>query len=146
MFSLFEHISEGSDLYAGQVAPVCRRYNLTYMEFTVLMFLANNPQYDTAAQIVRMRRLTKSHVSMSLQRLQERGLVEGVYFPGNRKKLHLRVTEAAQGIVEAGRQIQRAFAEKLLQGFSPEEREQMRNLLMRIYQNMKREEEQNADE
>ena len=146
MFSLVEHISEGGDLYASQVPPVCRGNDLTYMEFTVLMFLANNPQYDTAAQIVRMRRLTKSHVSVSLRRLQERGLVAGVYFPGNQKKLHLRVTEAAQGIVEAGRQIQRAFAEKLLQGFSPEEREQMRKLLTKIYQNMKREEEQNAEE
>ena len=39
--------------------------------------LANNPQYDTATQIVRYRHLAKSHVSVSIRSLQERGLILG---------------------------------------------------------------------
>ena len=69
MFPIFDHITDGQNLYERTVMPVCRKFGLTYMEFTVLMFLQNNPQYDTAAQIVKIRRLTKSHVSVTLKSL-----------------------------------------------------------------------------
>ena len=48
----------GKDLYQQTVMPVCKKYDLTYMEYTVLMFLFNNPGCDTATQIVRARNLT----------------------------------------------------------------------------------------
>lgn len=144
MIPVFEHIFAGQNLYERTVMPVCREYGLTYMEFTVLMFLVNNPQYDTAAQIVRIRRLAKSHVSVSLKRLQERGLVQGVYFPGNQKSLHLRVTEAAEPIIKAGLAAQREFGDLLVRGFTAEEVELMQKLSERVYENMKQEEEKNG--
>ena len=55
----FAHCVDVEELYENMVSPVCEKYELTYMEFTVLMFLANNPQYDTATQIVRYRHLAK---------------------------------------------------------------------------------------
>lgn len=45
--------------YAQCVKPVCEAHGLTRMEFDILLFLANNPAYDTAADIVRIRMLTK---------------------------------------------------------------------------------------
>ena len=43
----FAHCVDVEELYENMVSPVCEKYELTYMEFTVLMFLTNNPQYDT---------------------------------------------------------------------------------------------------
>ena len=60
-----EFLSDSAKLYQDTVLPVCKKYGLTYMEFGVLMFLYNNPQYNTAAQIVSMRHIPKSHVSIS---------------------------------------------------------------------------------
>ena len=144
MFSIFEHFADGQDLYQRTVMPVCRKFSLTYMEFTVLMFLHNNPQYDTAAQISRIRRLTKSHVSVSLKALQERGLVEGVYYPGNQKTLHLRLTKAAGAVTEAGLAAQAEFGARLVRGFTPEEVTQLQKLTEKLHENMKREEEENG--
>lgn len=141
MQPVFENIFFGKNLYERTVMPVCREFGLTYMEFTVLMFLNNNPQYDTAAQIVKVRRLTKSHVSVSLKSLQERGLVAGVYFPGNQKTLHLHLTEAAKPVVEAGLSAQKKFGDTLIQGFTPEEIDLFRNFVERLNENMKQEEE-----
>ena len=59
--------------YAQCVKPVCEAHGLTRMEFDILLFLANNPVYDTAADIVRIRMLTKSHVSGALKRLETDG-------------------------------------------------------------------------
>ena len=139
MVHVFEHIFYGQNLYERTVTPVCREFGLTYMEFTVLMFLHNNPQYDTATQIVKIRRLTKSHVSISLRGLQERGLVKGVYFPGNQKTLHLQLTEAAAPVVAAGLAAQKEFGELLIRGFTPEEVAQLQRLMDRIHENMKQE-------
>jgi len=40
------------------------------------MFLHNNPHHNTAAEIVRIRKSTKSHVSSSLKKLENKGLIK----------------------------------------------------------------------
>ena len=144
MIPVFEHIFMGQSLYEKSVMPVCKTYGLTYMEFTVLMFLQNNPKYDTAAQLVKIRRLSKSHVSVSVKGLQEKGLVKGVYYPGNQKTLHLLLTEAAEPIVEAGLRAQREFGAMLVRGFSPEEVAQLQYLTDKLHENMKQEGKEHA--
>ena len=144
MFPVFEHVDAGKDLYVRVVTPVCQKYGLTYMEYTVLMFLVNNPQYDTAAQIVRVRGLTKSHVSLSLKGLQARGLVEGIYFPGNKKTLHLKVTPNADPIVADGFAAQKEFGQKLIRDFTPEEVNTLQHLLQKLHENIKQEDETDA--
>ena len=62
--------------YEMLTRSVCDRYKLTQMEYDILMFLYNNPQYNTAADIVKIRKSTKSHVSTSLKFLEDRGLIE----------------------------------------------------------------------
>lgn len=140
MIPVFEHIFLGQNLYEKTVMPVCKAHGLTYMEFTVLMFLHNNPKYDTAAQLVKIRRLTKSHVSVSVKGLQEKGLVSGVYYPGNQKTLHLCLTEASVPIVEAGIAAQKEFGAKLVRGFTPEEVAQLQYLTSKLHENMNQEE------
>ena len=121
----FAHCVDVEELYENMVSPVCEKYELTYMEFTVLMFLANNPQYDTATQIVRYRHLAKSHVSISIRSLQERGLILGEHKGGNHRTIHLSVAGKATDIIAAGRAAQKKFCEIVFAGFSKEEMEKM---------------------
>jgi len=136
MENIFQHYAAGERLYTMTVAPVCEKYGLTYMEFTVLMFLANNPQFDTAAEIVKYRHLTKSHVSMSVRSLQERGLIKGEYREPNRRTIHLSVLEAAAPIVLDGREAQRAFGDVLFSGFSKQESARFTEFMDRIDKNI----------
>lgn len=69
MNNYLAHCVDMEDLYGKMLAPVCERYGLTYMELTILLFLANNPRYDTATEIVKFRHLTKSHVSLTVRSL-----------------------------------------------------------------------------
>ena len=146
MKTSFEHYFSGENLYNKMVAPVCEKHGLTYMEFTVLLFLANNPEYDTASQIVACRHLTKSHVSISVRSLTERGLLTGSRDAGNRRAIHLHLTPAAAPLVEEGRQAQQKFYEVIHSGFSSEEKKLLEDMIFRIdanidrYLNMKQEE------
>ena len=66
------------------------------MECDILMFLHGNPECNTAASLVRICKYTKSHVSTSLKRLEQRGLVERQQSATNKKhiELHLTATQA----------------------------------------------------
>lgn len=119
-----------------RMAPVWEKHGLTYMELTVLLFLANNPTLDTASDIVRCRRLAKSHVSVSIRSLEQRGLLVRDYQDGNRRSQHLRLTDAAQPMVTDGQAAQADFGEQLFRGISPEERETLVQIMQRIDENI----------
>lgn len=119
--NLFNHFLIGEKVYTQFLSPVFEKHNLTYMELTVLLFLANNPTLDTASHIVKCRNLSKSHVSMSVRSLTEKGLLEGMYQDGDRRAVHLKPTQLADEIIAEGREAQRAFMNVVFSGFTPEE-------------------------
>ena len=66
------------------------------------MFLYNNPQHNTAADIVRYRKSTKSHVSMSLKVLEEKGLIERRIDKDNKKRVEIYLLDSADDIIKEG--------------------------------------------
>lgn len=136
MRTLLENYTAEKSLYARILAPVYQKYQLTYMELSVLLFLANNPDFDTAAQIVKYRQLTKSHVSISLKTLQQRGLLVGEQRPDDRRTVHLKLTDAADPIIDDGRKAQQTFLQQMLAGFTPEEIQLYQEFQARIHHNL----------
>ena len=100
---------------------VCDRYELTQMEYDILMFLHNNPQNNTAAEIVKIRKSTKSHVSTSLKKLEDEGFIERVQSKENKKHIEIILLDKAELIVEAGIAVQKKFAQDVLAGLTEEE-------------------------
>ena len=107
------------ELLSGEV---CDRYELTQMEYDILMFLHNNPQLNTAAEIVKIRKSTKSHVSTSLKKLENRGFVKRIQSEDNKKHIEIVLLDRAALIVEAGINAQKQFAQDVLSGLTEEER------------------------
>lgn len=123
--------------YDQVMEPVTQRWGLTRMELDILLFLANAPAYDTAADIVERRRLTKSHVSVSIQSLIRRGWLERTYYPGNRKSAHLRLLPPSAPAVADGQAAQTALRVQLSQGMSAEERAALESAFARIGENLR---------
>lgn len=72
LLALFQHFKRG---YAAALHPVEQSYQLTRNELDVLLFLSNNPGFDTARDMVEMRGLTKSHVCKSVDALTRRSFL-----------------------------------------------------------------------
>lgn len=123
-------------LYCGLFTPLLERWGITQLEMDILLFLANNPAYDTARDIVEKRHLAKSHVSVGVDSLVERGFLERQLREGNRKTIHLRLTESAAPVVEEGRAVQLRYGQLLLEGFSEGEKEELFRLLEKIGENV----------
>lgn len=132
----WEHQNAVKALYAECVGEVCQVHALTRMDLDILLFLANNPRYDTATDIVEVRYLSKSQVSVSLKGLERRGYVRREYTEGNKKTAHLRLCPPAQAAVADGQAAQERFLGILLQGFSPQERQAMEDFNRRIRKNI----------
>lgn len=137
MFSSFwTSQSLAKSLYSDCMEPTCRKYRLTHMEFDVLMFLANNPQFTTATDIVEHRRLTKSHVSLAVNSLVRKGFLKKLPSAHNRKTMHLSVCGSSDRIIRDGRQAQKEFVSVLFNGFSSEDCERLNEYFCRINQNI----------
>ena len=103
-------------------SSVCEKYQLRQMEYDILMFLYNNPQHNTAADIVRYRKSTKSHVSTSLKALENKGLIERIQSARNKKHIEIVILNKAESIIEDGMKAQKEFAKNALDGLTEEEK------------------------
>ena len=128
---------QGLNLYDKVSLPVRDKFGLTFMEFIVIMFLANNREYKKASDIVEVLGIAKSHVSMTILSLEERGLLERTMDPCDKRSsiLELKNTEA---IVEEGRKAQNKFMEILLDGLEEKEVMDTKKSFEKIEENIMR--------
>ena len=128
---------QGLNLYDKVSLPVRDKFVLTFMEFIVIMFLANNREYKKASDIVEVLGIAKSHVSMTILSLEERGLLERTMDPCDKRSsiLELKNTEA---IVEEGRKAQNRFMEILLDGLDEKELMDTKKSFEKIEENIMR--------
>lgn len=136
MINIFEHYLLGEKLYEQVVSTVFKKYDLTYMEFTVLMFLANN-DYDTASDIAKYRCIAKSHISVSIKSLEDKGLLEETYLENDRRTKHLKLTKLSNPIIKDGRKAQNDFIDTLHKGLSVSDKEKMNKYIGIINSNIK---------
>lgn len=111
-----------TDYYELLSEEVCDKYGLTQMEYDILLFLHSDPRHNTAADIVAVRKSTKSHVSISLKSLESKGLISRKQDESNKKRIEIYLTHSAEPIIAEGLQTQKQFAGDVLKGLSEEER------------------------
>lgn len=134
--SYLDSTQQSQKMYAAILEPVCRQYDLTRNELDVMLFLANNPGFDRAADIVAVRKIAKSHVSLSVSNLEKRGLLVREFEEGDRRAAHLRLTDDAVPVVRAGQHLQKQFFTKMFEGLSRKELQLWSNVLEKICKNI----------
>ena len=130
-----KYFTATKDLYSVCVEPVCRKYGLTRTELDILLFLSNNSQYDTAAEICGIRGLAKSHVSTSIRALERAGFLEKYQLPGDRRSIHLRLLPSANAVAADGQAAQEQFRDILCAGMTPEEQQALENSITKALEN-----------
>lgn len=101
------------------------------------------------AEIVKIRKSTISHVSTSLKKLENKGLVEKIQSKDNKKHIEIILLDKAELIIEAGHNAQKQFAKNVLSGLTEEEKQMCMNVFEKICNNAEerlREHKENANE
>lgn len=134
--AFFDILSQSQKAYSRQLEPVCKKWDLTRSEADVLLFLYNNPEYDRAADIVTRRGMAKSHVSMSVASLADRGLLQRQTSPEDRRTVSLQLTEPGRAVAAEAREAQQEFFDLLYRDVSPEELALLEQITRRVYDNI----------
>ena len=108
--------------YKAAQKKVCKAWNVPEVSLDILLFLANNPEYTTARDIVEVRSIKANLVSQHVDRMVREGYLCRKEVQGDRRKRDLSLTEKAMPIIEAGRRMQTNFFETLFHGISEEEK------------------------
>lgn len=135
IIDFLDTIASIKKLYTISLEPICKQYNLTRMELDILLFLANNPQYDSAKDIIERRKLTKSHVSTSIKSLVKKNYLKLTYLPNNKKTVHLKLLNTTNEIIEAGQLAQKNFFAIILKDLTKEEKLIIINCFSKILKN-----------
>ena len=121
--------------YSRLTRSICEKFGLTQMEYDILMFLHNHPQFNTAADIVKIRKATKSHVSTTLKTLEDNGLVRKIQSPDNKKRIEIELLGPAKKIIQEGLNVKTEFVNNLFQGLTEEEMRMWQSIFVKVCNN-----------
>lgn len=126
------------EAYTAAMRPLCDELGAAQSAVDVLMFLANNPELNTAGDICKYRRLKPGIVSCRVDELVNDGYLERSAVPGDRRKCRLSCTEKAAPIIAKGREFQENFMRELTRGLTEAQLSELRICLDAFARNMDR--------
>lgn len=123
--------------YENSFQDLLEEFGLTRLEAIILLFLHNNPDFNTARDIVELRGLSKSNVSTALEALRLRQYLTTRPDPDSRRVRRIFLREEKRDVVEALARRQQETLGRLTDGFSPEELAEVQRYLDRMEENIK---------
>ena len=118
-----------SAAYSAVCRPLCHELNLPQTAFDILMFLANNPEYTTARDIVEVRKIKANLVSINVDKLVGEDT-------DDRRKTDLLSTDKRGAVIEQGRTLQNRFMNSLLAHIDDAARKQLAESIHQMEQNL----------
>ena len=108
-------------IYESYCVPICEKYQLKQNELDILLFIGNNPEFNTARDVCEIRKIKKGIASVMIENLVERGYLRREADPKDRRIQRLILTEPCKPVVEDGRRRQKDFFDAVHSGLTPEE-------------------------
>lgn len=122
--------------YHQEFQSLCTEYDLSQLEIDILLFLKNNPSFNTARDICLMRGFAKSNVSKALETLKAKGYIFSQEDAESRKVHRLFLKPEKESAIQKLLECQKSCFAVMLQGFSEKELELFRSLMQRVDENM----------
>lgn len=122
--------------YGDRINEIALVYGLSKVEMDVLLFLYNNPQYDTARDIVEFRHIAKSYVSKAVELLVKKDALTVKEDGRDRRVLHLKVSDCSLEAVEMAKSAQERVMKDLFKGLTAEEQRTFERVLRKMSYNI----------
>lgn len=123
--------------YGGRINQVASDNGMTKVEIDVLLFLYNNPQYNTAKEVVEFRHIAKSYVSKAVDLLVKKGFLAIQEDTSDRRVSHLLIQTEAADVLKQAKKAQESIMEAMFQGITEEELNAFENVMLKMAENIK---------
>ena len=124
-------------LYEKYLEDVQMKHRLSHIEIAIIGFLYNNPERDTAEDIVERRMLPKGNVSAGVETLVQKGLLMRRQDQTDRRKIHLSLLEKAVPIVQEIEEINKKFRRQIFKNLSNDDLKTYEKTTDLILENLK---------
>ena len=135
---LLQFSQQFKKFYTHQFSPLLKQSGLSMREMDVLLFLINNPDYDTARDITELRGLAKSQVSQAVDLLAAEGLLQRTPDAEDRRMVHLSLTGEGLPLALEAQRIQAICGEQLFFGLTAEQSHALHTALETVLINASR--------
>lgn len=122
--------------YDNLLNDIAKNNNLTLNELKILIFLKDNDKSPIAKNIVEGLGVTKSHISMSLCKLEENGYIVKTQDKNDRKKSNLSITSKSLPIIEKAKDVQKTIKHITIKGITSEEQQMLNTIFRKIANNL----------
>lgn len=137
MREMLQYASRFRRLYQKSFQPLGEEWGLSQLEMDMLLFLHNNPDRNTARDMVALRGFAKSNVSTAVDALERDGWLRVAPDPDSRRMKRLFLQPERQAAVTAMAQCQEWCFSAVLAGFTKEELAGLRELMLRLDANVR---------
>lgn len=139
--NLLISLSKLSKMYRAEVKAEMSDSDFSPNELDLITFLSNN-EMDTSKEIADSLGLSKSLIARSVDSLVAKGYLETKIDEGDRRYIHLVLTDEAEPIADRLRNRRKQFIASMTEGVSQEQFAQFEQTLEKMIANVERKKEE----
>ena len=143
MYEEYEILTLGQQLkklLEKKSLPIMQKYDLRKVELDILSFFSMQERNgDTAKDIMNTKRISKAHVSKSVDNLKKRGYIALEEDTSDHRKIHISLTKEGIRVLEEFMKIRNECKEILFQTITQEEKKVLLQVLEKMQRNVGRE-------
>ncbi|MFA6947922.1 MAG: MarR family winged helix-turn-helix transcriptional regulator [Eubacteriales bacterium] len=136
--NLLTYMNNFKHLYAQEFRSVSERYSMPQLEMDVVLFLQNNPGYNTARDITELRGFSKSNVSAAVDDLRSRGYLTSHTDAKSRRVQRLELTDEGVSAAKVFDECRGHCIKIIFADFDRSEIDTLLSLLARMDENIVR--------
>lgn len=133
---ILTYVNHFKRFYVQSFQELSVQYGLSQLEIDILLFLHNNPQCNTARDIVELRGFAKSNVSNAVESLRKQGYLRSEPDPNSRKMQRLILLPAKYEALKTLAERQAHCFAAVMNGFTCDERHLLLQFLQRVDDNI----------
>lgn len=143
MYEEYEILSLGQQLkklLEKKSLPIMQMYDLRKVELDILSFFSmQEREGDTAKDIMRTKRISKAHVSKSVDNLKRRGYISLEEDKKDHRRIHIFLTQEGHQVLAEFTEVRKQCKEILFRNITKEEMQVMMRVMEKMQQNVNEE-------
>lgn len=123
-------------LFDEQNSEIRQKYDIKKAELEVLYFLSRSGYQNTSSDIHRQLKMTKGHISQTVDALCKRNYIVPVQDSDDRRYVHFEIQDVARELIEEITKTRHEINKQILKGISEEELRVFREVSEKIRSNI----------
>ena len=122
-----------------KLEAISKKYDLRKIDMEIMVFLASSGEKNTAKDIAATERFTKGHISQSVKRLSESGLLSSRQDENDNRVQHLKLTEKTGQILNEMNKVKEDMEACIFSGITKQEMNTLRKIFVKIHDKVTKE-------